>query len=641
MKRINLLDIETSNKIAAGEVVERPSSVVKELIENSIDAHATKITVEIENGGETLIKIIDNGLGIHPDDVERAFLPHATSKIKDIEDVFSINTLGFRGEALASIASVSRTKLFSRTEEFEFGREIYIEGGTINYIKDTGCNVGTIIEVRDLFFNVPARKKFMKSSSRESALINEIVSKISLANADISITLINNGKRTLTTYGNSNVLDVVRAIYGKNISENLTYFEGLTDILSVHGYIGNSEIARGSRNYQSIFVNNRFIKNRLIATAVENAFKSFITVNKFPFFILFIDIFPDFVDVNIHPTKAEIKFRDDRLIFKVVFDSVHKALRKSLEDNFSLDEEHTSENNNSEKVEPIDYFHQIDNSMKVKENDKPLDGVNIPVDLNPHNKEGLTYKDILNDKDTNNDLYNATSQVKTNTYVKPLSENIEHTTEEINQSDSKENVNVEESIKPKFPYFRIIGQFNKTYILSEYNEALYLIDQHAAHEKILFEQYKNEIKNSKVVCQPLLVPLLLELSLDDFGIYEENKEIFLKSGFNIEEFGDTSITIREVPYVLGKLDLKNFFMDMIDNIKNLGSGKKEDIKFNKIASMACRAAIKANDSLTLDEMEHLLEKLRYIDEPFTCPHGRPTIIKMDLYEIEKRFKRIQ
>ncbi|MEW8956610.1 DNA mismatch repair endonuclease MutL, partial [Clostridium sp.] len=296
MKRINLLDIETCNKIAAGEVVERPSSVVKELVENSIDAKATKITIEVENGGESLIKIIDNGLGVHPDDIEKAFLPHATSKIKEINDIFSINTLGFRGEALASISAVSKVKLFSKTEEFDFGREIFVEGGTINYIKETGCNNGTVVEVRELFFNVPARKKFMKSTSRESALINDIVSKIALSNPSVSITLINNGKRIITTYGNNNYIDIVRAIYGKNISENLIYFEGVSDLVSVHGYIGNSEISRGSRTYQSIFVNNRYIKNKTITTAVENAFKSFLTINKFPFFILFIDIFPEYVD---------------------------------------------------------------------------------------------------------------------------------------------------------------------------------------------------------------------------------------------------------------------------------------------------------------------------------------------------------
>ena len=619
MKRINLLDIETCNKIAAGEVVERPSSVVKELVENSIDAKATKITVEIENGGETLIKIIDNGVGIHIDDIEKAFLPHATSKIKEINDIFSINTLGFRGEALASISAVSKVKLFSKTEEFDFGREIFVEGGTINYIKEAGCNNGTVIEVRDLFFNVPARKKFMKSTSRESALINDMVSKIALSNPGVSITLINNGKKVITTYGNNNYTDIVRAIYGKNISENLIYFEGFSDLVSVHGYIGNADISRGSRTYQSIFVNNRYIKNKTITTAVENAFKSFLTINKFPFFILFIDIFPEYIDVNIHPTKAEIKFQDDRPLFKIVFKSVHEALKKSLENNFSIE----GEEEKQEEVENVTYFDHID-EMEYKKD------VSIPIDFNQRGdyigktessldtsyyrhlegKEEVTHKDILKEDKGDLDKYKAF----------PVEKNIEYA---------------------KFPKLRVIGQFNKTYIIGEFNETLYLIDQHAAHEKIMFEKYMDDIKKGSVIAQPLLIPVVIDLSLDDFGVYEENKDFFKTGGFHIEDFGETTISVRQVPYIFGKLDMKNLFMSILDNLKNLGSGKTEEVKFHKIASMACKSAIKANDSLSKEEMDELLEQLRYIKEPFTCPHGRPTIIKMGLYELEKRFKRIQ
>ena len=334
MKRINILDEHTSNKIAAGEVVERPSSVVKELMENSIDADAKNITIEIEEGGISLIRIIDDGHGIHRDDIKKAFLPHATSKIKDVDDIYSIMTLGFRGEALASIAAISKVSLKSKIEDDDFGSEIIIEGGEILSLSNIGTNKGTIIEVRDLFYNVPARKKFLKSISREGALIGDIINRIALSHPDKSIKFYNNGKKILHTYGTGNLIDVIRTIYGKNISENLIYFESKEDAISLYGYIGKEEISRGSRNNQSIFVNGRYIKNNTIVAAVENAFKSFATVNKFPFFVLFLDLYPEFVDVNIHPTKAEIKFKEDRGIFKKVFDSVHKAFKNEVFEDF-------------------------------------------------------------------------------------------------------------------------------------------------------------------------------------------------------------------------------------------------------------------------------------------------------------------
>ncbi|MCD3331133.1 DNA mismatch repair endonuclease MutL, partial [Clostridium botulinum] len=344
MKRINLLSEETSNKIAAGEVVERPASVVKELVENSIDANSQNITIEIKESGKEEIKITDDGIGIHPEDVKKAFMPHGTSKISFIEDLYSINTFGFRGEALPSIAAVSNVLLKTKTKDSNFGKEISVSGGKVNYVKDTGCNIGTVIEVKDLFFNVPAREKFLKSDKRESGLISNIINRLALANHNISFKYYNNDKRSLITFASEDVKNTIRAIYGKNIYENIISFEKHSDIVSVYGYVGNSEISRGSRNNQSIFVNKRYIKSGIITTAVENAFKSFSTVNKFPFFVLFLDIYPEFLDVNVHPTKSEVKFQDERIIYKVVFDAVHSALSDSVRKSFSLEfEEEDSE----------------------------------------------------------------------------------------------------------------------------------------------------------------------------------------------------------------------------------------------------------------------------------------------------------
>ena len=653
MKRINLLDENTSNKIAAGEVVERPSSVVKELIENSIDANARNITIEIEEGGEKLIKIIDDGDGIHPEDIKKAFLPHATSKIKNSSDIFSINTLGFRGEALPSIAAVSKVSLKSKIQEEDFGREIIIEGGEILSFNECGINKGTSIEVKDLFFNVPARKKFLKTSSREASLISDIVSRIALANPSISFKLFNNGKKILNTYGNSNLLDVTRTIYGKNIGENIIYFEHSEDTLTLYGYIGKEVIARGSRNNQSIFVNGRYIKNRTLVVAVENAFKSFSTVNKFPFFILFIEVYPENIDVNIHPSKAEIKFKDERLIFKKVFDTVHEALRNEIFKEFEVKKD---ENTNFKKDEFKEISFDIKDDYEKKERTK----VTLPVDLNYERTYSKDYENIYEKEYSNSSSSKYLEETKTNNNVNynnidskesnTLNENFT-----LRENFYKDNVLDEKTSKipkeylsntkdneriPKFPPLRIIGQFNKTYILGEYDEVLYIIDQHAAHEKILFEKYFKNIEEGSIIIQPLLVPEIIDLTLDDFSYYEENKEIFKNAGFTLEEFGGNSLALKEVPYFLGKLDAKGLFLNILDNIKELGSGKTPEVKYNKIATMACKAAVKGHDLLSEQEMIKLVEDLRYINDPFHCPHGRPTIIKFTNYDLEKKFRRI-
>lgn len=653
MKRINLLDENTSNKIAAGEVVERPSSVVKELIENSIDANARNITIEIEEGGEKLIKIIDDGDGIHPEDIKKAFLPHATSKIKNSSDIFSINTLGFRGEALPSIAAVSKVSLKSKIQEEDFGREIIIEGGEILSFNECGINKGTSIEVKDLFFNVPARKKFLKTSSREASLISDIVSRIALANPSISFKLFNNGKKILNTYGNSNLLDVTRTIYGKNIGENIIYFEHSEDTLTLYGYIGKEVIAIGSRNNQSIFVNGRYIKNRTLVVAVENAFKSFSTVNKFPFFILFIEVYPENIDVNIHPSKAEIKFKDERLIFKKVFDTVHEALRNEIFKEFEVKKD---ENTNFKKDEFKEISFDIKDDYEKKERTK----VTLPVDLNYERTYSKDYENIYEKEYSNSSSSKYLEETKTNNNVNynnidskesnTLNENFT-----LRENFYKDNVLDEKTSKipkeylsntkdneriPKFPPLRIIGQFNKTYILGEYDEVLYIIDQHAAHEKILFEKYFKNIEEGSIIIQPLLVPEIIDLTLDDFSYYEENKEIFKNAGFTLEEFGGNSLALKEVPYFLGKLDAKGLFLSILDNIKELGSGKTPEVKYNKIATMACKAAVKGHDLLSEQEMIKLVEDLRYINDPFHCPHGRPTIIKFTNYDLEKKFRRI-
>lgn len=677
MNRINILNADTANKIAAGEVVERPSSVVKELVENSLDAGAKNITIEIQNGGESLIKIIDDGSGVHPEDVEKAFNPHATSKIKDTYDIFSINTLGFRGEALPSIASIARVDFKSKVSDFDMGKELVISGGEKESLTDCSMNRGTQIEVRDLFFNVPARKKFLKTTARESALINDLVNRISLANPDVSFKLFNNNKKILNTYGNGKLIDVIRTIYGKSTAEDLIYFEEHKDTASVYGFIGNDTLARASRNNQSLFVNKRYVKNRSLTVAVENAFRSFNVTGKFPFFVLFIDTYPELIDVNIHPTKSEIKFKDERFIFKVVFDAVHSAMREYVKDTFTLPEEEEKKFEAlKEEVIQESLDKEISTLEKLKENinykvseDKRKEEiysynpskdyetkteVNMPVDF--LSKENQEESFSINNSLENNDFKEVSTKREIsydpilikNELKDKVSENTsENTYDSLESSDYKYNKNeygnsLEKTIyrEAKFPKLRVIGQFNKTYILAEYDSTLYLIDQHAAHEKILFEKYSSDIAKKKVEIQPLMIPLVVTLPTEDYLYYDENKEIFEKAGFKISDFGDNSIRIEEVPYFLDKLNPTELITSMINNLKKMGTGETVEVKYNKIASMSCRAAVKANDVLSILEMENLIEDLRYINDPFHCPHGRPTIIKFTSYELDKKFKRI-
>ncbi|MCW6109899.1 DNA mismatch repair endonuclease MutL [Clostridium sporogenes] len=667
MRKINLLDLETTNKIAAGEVIERPFSVVKELVENSIDANAKNITIEIEDGGQKLIKIIDDGEGIYPIDIKNAFLPHATSKINSIEDIYKISTMGFRGEALASISSVSKTKLKSRVASYNFGKEIYIEGGKIEYLKDTGCNVGTTIEVSDLFYNVPARLKFLKSIRSDSSAISDIVNRFILAHPDISFNLINKGKQNIKSYGTGNLKDSVRCVYNKTVSENLINFESHKDIISVYGFIGKPEISRKSRTNQSIFVNKRYVKSKFIAAAVENAFKSFLTVNNYPFFVIFIDIFPEYIDVNVHPTKSEVKFKDERAMFKAIFDAVHEAIKGELKESFT-------NFFNKEDINIYDSEKSIGEPIKTEKEE-----VQIPIDLNNNNKIHIFGNNINSLTRTNNieptknenneniegknifEINNNSSISKQDEvyYNKKITEylNSNNNREEnsskqdnknpntlyLNENDTtSSSINIKEN-KPTNFYIdmKIIGQFNNTYILIEKDKELYIIDQHAAHEKVLFEKFKSEIEKGYVISQILLSPVVIELSEDEFNIYEENKYIFKSSGFSVEAFGEYTINIKEVPLILGKPNVENLFMDILYNLKNMKSKETSSIKYNAIATLACKSAVKANDNLKDEEIKRLIEDMLILNNPYTCPHGRPTMIKFTLKDLEKKFKRIQ
>lgn len=606
MNRIKVLDEQTINKIAAGEVVERPASIIKELVENSIDAGSNEISVEILDGGISFIRVTDNGRGLYADDMENAFLRHATSKIKNHMDLTYINTLGFRGEALASIASVSKVDMISKTSESSIGYKICIEGGNLINKEVAGAPQGTVITVKDVFFNTPARLKFLKSQQREGMYVTDVMQNLALSHENISFKYKSKDKMIFATKGDGDLKSAILSIYGKETVNNLLEVDYSGDLISVKGFIGNSNLSKSNRNYQSTFINGRFIKNKTITAAVEAAYKSMLTINKFPFFVLQIYTNPEFIDVNVHPAKLEVKFQDDQIIFKSIYHCIKDCLLKISP---ILDvESKKAETSFAEFIPRVEYKQQ-----------------RIEMDKPPLIKErmGDNIKDIQKLESTKENL------AKVNNHIA-------YKTDIINNESNSDRV----GDIPKFEPLAIVGQLHFTYIIAEGIDEMYLIDQHAAHERIYYEKYMKELKNSSIQSQNLLVPIVVELSPIEKQSVFENIDFINKIGFEIEDFGGNSIALRCVPVVYGNPDNKELFYDIIGNMEV----KNNDFSLliNKtIYTMACKSAVKAGDKLNYREMSELIERLRYCDNPYTCPHGRPTIIKMSYNELEKKFKRIQ
>lgn len=609
---IKLLDDRTVNKIAAGEVIEKPASIVKELVENSIDAGASEITVEIKGGGISLIRVTDNGKGIYKDDMETAFLRHATSKIKSDNDLYSINTLGFRGEALASIAAVSRVEMISKQKDNTLGNRIYIDGGHVVERDESGSPEGTIITVKDLFFNTPARLKFLKSESREAIYITDTMQNLAMSHAKISFKYRKDDKMIFATNGDGDLKSVILAVYGKDIYKNISEINCTRDFISVKGYIGNSEISKSNRNHQSLFINGRYVKNKTVTAAVEAAYKSMLTINKFPMFVLHVYINPEFIDVNVHPAKSEIKFQDDQIVFKAVYHCIK---------------------DNLVSISPLIEAGNNDNNLFINE----LPRINYTQQEMPINR----YSNIPVNKPIESDNYIRENTQNTNHNIEYVKDN--NLISSYKVSDQNEQ-NIEPSVKntalAKFEPLAIVGQIHFTYIVAEGMEDMYLIDQHAAHERIYYESYMNEYKSSSLQSQNMLVPIVVELTLSDKQQVFDNLDLFKKIGYEIDDFGGNSIALRYVPLIYGNPDNRELFNEILNNLEI----KSKDIFHvidKVIYTMACKSAIKAGDKLNYREMSELIEKLRFCENPFTCPHGRPTIIKMSYFELEKKFKRIQ
>lgn len=645
MTSIHILDDITVDKIAAGEVVERPASVIKELVENSIDAHADKIEIEILAGGTSFMRVTDNGDGMDNQNARLAILRHATSKIKQVDDLMSIDTLGFRGEALPSIAAVSRFNLITRRPQDDLGTTIKLTGGRIDEIEDMGCNIGTTIKVEDLFFNVPARKKFLKTTTTEANKINDFIIKLALSKPNIAFKLINNNKIAITTPGNGSLYDAIECIYGAKVSEELLPIEAITDDIKVTGFISKPAIIRSSRSWQTFVINGRVVNSRIISKAIDNAYHSLLPKSGYPFVILNIEINKRTIDINVHPQKAEIKFEDESLLFKTIYHAVLEAIKPSdnqaLSDfaipvtdkalhiektvpeqiNMDLSENMPSTSANSFKQNSINHI------SPLKNNTTPL-----TADLNKFRQARETLHPNLSNHHSNTIQETAIQDYQTNTTTKPQTD--------INISSSENLTDCSTQLLKEAVNLTPIGQIDACFIVAQGpNGGMYIIDQHAAHERILYDKFAKQTE--RIPVQPLLMHLFLDINNSELTLIEENQQILYDLGFNVELAGQNQIRLKEVPADIKPQESEDIFREILISLSQLHTPTPQEIRHSCLAMTACKAAIKAGDVLNITQMKIILNELAQTTLPYTCPHGRPTIIKFSTYDLEKMFKRVQ
>lgn len=645
---INILDKDTIDKIAAGEVVERPASIVKELLENSIDAGSSSVTVEIKNGGIDLIRITDNGCGISSDEVKKAFLRHATSKIVSDKDLISIKSLGFRGEALSSIAAVSKCEMITKTRDELTGVRYYIEGGTEVEYEEIGVPDGTSIIIRDIFYNTPARRKFLKTASTEGAHISELVEKLAMANTEIAFKFISNGQIKLQTNGSGNLKDIVYQLYGKEISKALCNVDYEKNGIKIRGVVARPEVTRSSRSLENIFVNGRYIKDNIISKAVEDGFGDRLMQHQYPFCALNFDL--DGVDVNVHPRKMEVRFSDRNF----VYDNTKEAVEEIFTTQSAVREVPVGKTSNEKKV--------FVNTPEPFEN-KRRDMSEIPEEVLQNKYEDVT-KDTLQIHSTGSDdeikwrvpkenMYNPKDDMS---FIKD--ENTKRVYSDINDLSNKsiKEVNIgniddanPNGIKPSQlsffeseskKYMKVIGQVFDTYWIVQLENEMYIIDQHAAHEKVMYERLLKESKANKLSSQMINPPIIVTLTDLEQNVLNEHMDEFRGIGFDIEEFGGKEYKINAIPNIFPSIPKAELFNEMLSDSTNYDVISPSELILAKVASMSCKAAIKGNMRISLLEANELFDELLSLDNPYNCPHGRPTVIKMTKQEIEKKFKRI-
>lgn len=634
MSKIVLLDQSTIDKIAAGEVVERPSAVVKELVENSIDAGANAITVEIKGGGIDFIRITDNGGGILAEDIPVAFQRHATSKIRSVEDLLTVSSLGFRGEALASISAVSQVELITKTRDSLMGNCYVIEGSKEKSMEEIGCPEGTTFVVRNLFYNTPARKKFLKSAQTEAGYIGDLVERLAISHPNISFKFLNNNQLRLHTSGNGNLKDIIYHIYGRETARELLEIDAQKGNLVIRGFIAKPIVSRGNRNYMNYFMNGRYIKSKIIGKAIEEAYKPYTMQHRYPMTALYFELDSNLLDVNVHPTKMEIRFADNQEIYQYILDAVSEALAgKEMIPEVTLEKEGEKKEKREEKKifapEPFEEKRIEREKREEKQEQKQQEQKEVAAD-------------VLKEE---NSYMSSNSAVQMNSSVKEptLATVVENIAEPIIKKENSQQMSVfSEKLldKEAKKQHRIIGQIFGTYWMVEYQDKLFMIDQHAAHEKVLFEQTMKNIEEKQFTSQMLSPPIILTLNMREQEALERYLPELAKIGFEIESFGGREYSVRAVPGNLFGIASMDFLMELIGSLLEEVHLKSSEVILEKVASMSCKAAVKGNTKLSYTEAEALIDELMELENPYHCPHGRPVIVSMSKYELEKKFKRI-
>ena len=621
MTEIFVLDSKTIDKIAAGEVVERPASVVKELVENAIDAKATNITVEIKDGGNTMIRVTDNGTGIEKSQIKRAFMRHATSKIQSVDDLLKIVSLGFRGEALSSIAAVSQIEFITKTKEDLIGIRYQIEGAREISLEEIGAPDGSTIIVRNLFYNTPARRKFLKSPVTETAYISDIMEHLALSIPEISFKFVVNGQTKFHTSGNKNLREVIYKIHGKEIINELIEIENHDENISLTGFIGKPVITKGNRSYENYFVNHRYIKSDVISKAIEESYKTFMMQHKYPFVILHLNINPEMIDINVHPAKMDIRFTNQNYFYDFITSSIYQRLK------------------NIEMIPKVSAGNPVPIPNEPKESDVP-----VPKKEKLYYPEPFETNRIESVKIAENPVYKVIGETQAleSKHLDEIHQNIIKANEHILVEKPSQINFFEEKLltKEAMQKYNILGQIFDTYWLVAFSDKLFLIDQHAAHEKVLYERIMKKMQNREITSQSIMPPVIITLTGLAFATFEKNKDFFANIGYEIEDFGGNELAIRSVPTELFGANTSELFYSVLDELMQNKISDNPRIIEEKIASMSCKAAVKGNNSLVKEEIENLLEELMTLDNPYHCPHGRPTIISMTKYEIDKKFKRI-
>lgn len=642
MPQIALLSQETIDKIAAGEVIERPSSVVKELVENAIDAGSSAVTVEIKEGGISFIRISDNGCGIEREQIPLAFLRHSTSKIKSVEDLFTVTSLGFRGEALSSIAAVSQVELITKTNGDFTGSRYLIEGSKEVSLEEIGAPDGTTFIVRNLFYNTPARKKFLKSAQTEGNYIHELMQRMILSHPDVAFKFIMNNQVKLQSSGNGNIKDIIYHLYGRDITKALLPIAHESELFKVSGFIGKPMISRGNRGYELYFVNGRFIRSQILSKAIEDAFKPFLMQHQYPFTVLYFEIDSSLLDVNVHPTKMELRFSNQQELYREVQSILSASLvHRDIIPEVPVDtpKKNEMEAPKIEKVMPEPFEQKrLEEIRKAVRKDSPYE-VKYP-DRQPERRETWNvqsqpeHKPPVREQLHASEVTGTEKELAKEAYV--LREEETYGAKPEGSYEQGSFLKEEEMAKQK-----IIGQLFDTYWLVEYNDRLFIVDQHAAHEKVMYEKLKKQFEKKEFTSQAISPPIVITLSMREAEVLERFKEQFTKLGFEIEHFGGAEYSICGVPGNLYRLNTKDILIEMLDELTDgISERATADVILDKIASMSCKAAVKGSQRLSLPEMEQLMKDLMKLDNPYNCPHGRPTIIAMSKYEIEKKFKRI-